>query len=190
MSQAPAQSRPVPTAFRDRNMEEQHRINNAVMMQGENELLVWKSLDRNESIPQTKLHYERDMLLIDSDDQDDEDDDSGNSGSVEWQEDHAWEADDHARMQRGVIYGPQGWYHPDHHKSAEDRINQERERRSAAASTQGSVQAGGASSSQQGTPRNRRARTSGQGFGSPGTPGRSRTSGGKRALGPNGATQG
>lgn len=184
---------PTQPAYRDRSMEEQQRINAAVTMREENELLVWKSLERNESLPQTKLHYERDMLFIDSDEEvgAGDNESGGSGGSVEWQEDHAWDSDDHARMQLGVRFESDGWYDPRLHKSVEERLRADAERRRQAAvgSGKAKVKDEDAASPGQGTPRSRRQRNSG--FGSPGgTPGRRRVSGGKRAFGSGSGSQG
>jgi hypothetical protein len=165
-------------------MEEQQRINNATMMREENELLVWRSLDRNESIPQTKLHYDRDMLFIDSDEGEErfEDDESGDR--VEWQEDHVWDSDDNERMQPGVRFGPDGWYNPQHHNSVQERLQAKAEQRRQAAADTGKarVKSEDIESPQQTTPRGNRRKSAGLGS-SGGSPGRRKASGGKRAFG-------
>lgn len=176
-------------------MEEQQRIHHAAIMREENELLVWKSLEANESIPQTKLHYERDMQGIDSDEgkggAGGGDDESGGSGSVEWEEDHAWDSDDHARMKPGVRFGPSGWWDPQQHGSAEERIQAEAERRRRAAMGSGKVRVKqeDAGSPSKSSPRSSRRKSPGYESGG-GTPGRRRASGGKRAIGSGSGLQG
>lgn len=145
-------------------MEEQQRINNATMMREENELLVWRSMDRNESIPQTKLHYDRDMLFIDSDDGGEEryeDDESGDS--VEWQEDYAMDSDDQERMQPGVRFGPDGWYNPQIHDSVQERLQAKAEQRRLAAVATGKarVKSEDMESPQQTTPKGSRRKSAG-----------------------------
>jgi hypothetical protein len=153
-------------------------------MHEENELLVWTSLERNESLPQTKLHYERDMLFIDSDidEGDCADDDSGGSGSIEWGETLEWESEDERRMKQGVSFGPSGWWDPKQHKSAEERIEVERARKGKEMLESGKVKAKGEDGvTQARSPQNRRRRSSG--YRSSGNTPNRRKSGGKRAFG-------
>jgi hypothetical protein len=145
-------------------------------MREENELLVWKSLQRNESVPQTKLHYERDMLFIESDDEAKEDDESG--GSVEWEEDHVWDSDDQERMQVGVNFGADGWYNPAHHASAEERMREKAEQKRKAEMGGGKARV---KTEEMASPRRGSPRSSGKKSGR--TPVKKRPSGGKKPYG-------
>ncbi|KIW01201.1 uncharacterized protein PV09_07249 [Verruconis gallopava] len=171
----------------DRPAEEQQRIHKASIMREENELLIWTSLDRNESIPQTKLHYERDMLFIDSDPEESQDmcpddDESGGSGSVEWEESLDWDEEDHQRMRPGVVFGPDGWWDPKVHKSAHDRLEQEKEMKARERLWSERIKEDDGSPAL--SPRNRRKSSGFSGSSSPGgMPVHRRASGGKRAFG-------
>lgn len=121
------------------SLEDRQRIHAATTMSEENEFLIWASFERNESLPQTKLHFERAMLLIDSDNEEqaqkhgddedtDDDDKSSKGGSIEWEETAEPDSEDERRLQPGNMFGPNGWWNPKIHKNAEDRIEQDRER--------------------------------------------------------------
>jgi hypothetical protein len=174
-------------------------------MREDNELLVWSSLERNESLPQTKLHFERDMLFIDSDPEDADNgrgayagaraggDDSCGSGSIEWEETVEWDSEDERRMKAGISYGPSGWWDAKVHGSAEERMESERMEKERAAWSAGKVKVkrGEEELPPVRSPHRSRRKSGGysSGGGGSGIPGR-RKSGGKKAFGAGGSSQG
>ncbi|OJD35550.1 uncharacterized protein BKCO1_1600050 [Diplodia corticola] len=61
---------------RDETFEERERRYNAARILESNEMLIWHSVARNESLPQTRLHFEKIVAGFDSDDSDPEWDDA------------------------------------------------------------------------------------------------------------------
>jgi hypothetical protein len=57
------------TRFRGLDFKECERLCNAAAFLESNEMLLWHSLVRCESVPQTKLHFERVLIGIDSEDE-------------------------------------------------------------------------------------------------------------------------
>lgn len=57
---------------RDETFEERERRYNAARILESNEMLIWHSVARNESLPQTRLHFEKIVAGFDSDDSDPE----------------------------------------------------------------------------------------------------------------------
>jgi hypothetical protein len=57
------------TGARDLDFKERERLYNATAILESNEMLLWHSVARRESVPQTKLHFERVLIAIDSDEE-------------------------------------------------------------------------------------------------------------------------
>ncbi|KAH7064860.1 hypothetical protein B0J12DRAFT_14349 [Macrophomina phaseolina] len=57
---------------RDETFEERERRYNAARILESSEMLIWHSVARNESLPQTRLHFEKIVAGFDSDDSDPE----------------------------------------------------------------------------------------------------------------------
>lgn len=75
------------TRFRDLDFKERERLCSAAAILESNEMLLWHSLARCESVPQTKLHFERVLIGIDSDDE-----------SLEWEHSLAPSTEDASRL--------------------------------------------------------------------------------------------
>lgn len=82
---------PQNTRFRDLDFKERERLCNAAAILESNEMLLWHSLARCESVPQTKLHFERALIGIDSDDE-----------PLEWEHSLASSAEDASRLAVGA----------------------------------------------------------------------------------------
>lgn len=79
------------TRLRDLDFNEQDRLANAAAILESNEMLMWISASRCESVAQTKRHYERILCGIDSDEE-----------PVEWEESTTPSEDDVARLTVGA----------------------------------------------------------------------------------------
>ena len=75
------------TRFRGLDFKERERLCNAAAILESNEMLLWHSLARCESVPQTKLHFERVLIGIDSENE-----------SPEWEHSLASSPEDASRL--------------------------------------------------------------------------------------------
>jgi hypothetical protein len=79
------------TRFRGLDFKERERLCNAAAILESNEMLLWHSLWRCESVPQTKLHFERVLIGVDSEDE-----------PLEWEHSLELSAEDTSRLTVGA----------------------------------------------------------------------------------------
>jgi len=170
-------------ANREQTFEEKQQINRAATMVESNEMLIWASMERNESLPQTKLNLEREMLGLPPSSPD----------NIEWEEWVKYDSEDERRLKAGVVFTKDGWYNPKEHKSVEDRLNSERiqkeklstSKRSSNMGIAGTTEEASSRASRQETPESSKKRRSVGGR----TPDKRRSgAGGRRSVGPSSGT--
>ncbi|TID24118.1 hypothetical protein E6O75_ATG02483 [Venturia nashicola] len=91
--------------------EEQQKQTRAATILESNEMLVWAGMDLCESLPQTKIHFEREVFSLSHDD-----------SIKEWPESFAYSSEEEGTLQLGAIFTSEGWYDPKKHASVADRL--------------------------------------------------------------------